>query len=370
MKRGFRVIDCDMHTIEPPDIWDRYLDAPFRHHAATFNQKRRRTAGDGPLRSQPEPHPHFATAAARGYDSASHLAAMDLEGIDISILFGTRGRHVQMQDDLDPALGAALAKAHNDWTYDFCATDPSRLKFAAQLSLHDPKLAAAETRRAVRQLGAVAVSVNPNPVNGQHIHDPCFEPLWEAIEELGIPVAFHPTGVWGLKDDIAQRFVGRPGGITIGNAARNPIESMLAFASLAGGGVLERHPRMCCMFLEATCGWLAWWLWRLDDTWERFGPAPGTTFGVSALPGEYFRRQCYIGADPTEKFLESTLEALGDDNIVIMSDYPHCDSSFPHTVDAILDRNSLSEATKAKLLWDNAAKVFARHLPASLLCPA
>jgi len=362
MKDGFRAIDCDMHTIEPVDIWDRYLDEPFRHHAPRFSGRRRASVDDGPTRPQPEPHPHFKFAAARDFDAESHVMAMDLEGIDVSILFGTRGRHVQMRDDLEPELGAALAKAHNDWTHAFCSIDPKRLKFAAQLSLHDPKRAALETRRAVQTLGAVAVSINPSPVNGQHIHDACYEPLWEAVDELDVAVAFHPTGVWGLKEDIAQRFVGHAAGITIGNAARNPIESMLAFASLAGGGVFDRHPAMRCMFLEATCGWVPWWLWRLDDTWERFGPAPGTQFGISALPSEYFRKHCYIGADPTEKHLEATLEALGDENVVIMSDYPHCDSSFPHTVDAILDRERLSDASKTKLLWENAAKIFAHRL--------
>ena len=46
------------------------------------------------------------------------------------------------------------------------------------------------------------------------------------------------------------------------------MELMLAFASFAAGGVLERHPRLRCAFLEGTCGWLPWWLWRLDEAWE------------------------------------------------------------------------------------------------------
>ena len=119
---------------------------------------------------------------------------MDIEGIDVAVIYGTRGRQVLMHDDHDPPVAAALARAHNNWTRDFCARDPRRLKFAAQLAFHDVPRAVAEARRAVRELGAVAVIGNPNPINGRHIHDPVFEPLWDAVEELGVPVGFHPTG--------------------------------------------------------------------------------------------------------------------------------------------------------------------------------
>src|SRR3989475_3951801 len=150
-------------------------------------------------------HPHYEIAHARGYDPESHVAAMEIEGIDVAIIYGTRGRQVLMHDDLEPEVAAALARAHNNWTRDFCAWNPDRLKFAAQVAFHDVPLAVTEATRAVRELGAVAVIGNPNPVRGRHIHDPEFEPLWDAIEELGVPVGFHPTGQSSLRDDIARR---------------------------------------------------------------------------------------------------------------------------------------------------------------------
>ena len=76
------------------------------------------------------------------------------------------------------------------------------------------------------------------------------------------------------------------------------VELMLAFASLAAGGVLERHPGLRCAFLEGTCGWLPWWLWRLDEAWEKFGP--GSEVKVLARPSEYFFRQCFVATDADE----------------------------------------------------------------------
>jgi predicted TIM-barrel fold metal-dependent hydrolase len=379
-KNGFRVMDSDLHTMEPDGLWEGYLDEPFKKFAPTFTRgadnasnqpvilvgdltigemsRRSHTAAVGKdlQRRAFARHPHYEMAHARGYDAASHVTAMDIEGIDVAVIYGTRGRQVLMHDDLAPEVAAALARAHNNWTRDFCAHDPSRLKFAAQIAFHDVKLAIQEARRAVRELGAVAVIGTPNPVNGRHVHDPEMDPLWSAIEELGVPVGFHPTGQSSLREDIARRYWDHPNGRVIGTAGRNPVELMYTFASMAAGGVLERHPGLRCAFLEGTCGWLPWWLWRLDEAWEKFGP--GSEVQISQLPSQYFFRQCYIATDADEKVLRQVVETIGDDNIVVSTDYPHSDGLFPHAIEEFVHLEGVSDKTKAKILWDNCARLY------------
>jgi uncharacterized protein len=366
--------------MEPDGLWERYLDEPFRKFAPRFLRRAENAPNQpiiqigelaiGEMSRRPHTalvgrdlqrrafarHPHYDVAHARGYDAQSHLMAMDIEGIDTAVIYGTRGRQVQMHDDLDPEVAAALARAHNNWTRDFCGIAPDRLKFAAQLSFHDAARAAQEARRAVRELGAVAVIGNPNPIRDRHVHDPEFEPLWDTLEDLGVPVGFHPTGQASLRDDIARRYLDHPNGRVIGVAGRNPMELMLAFASLAAGGVLERHPRLRCAFLEGTCGWLPWWLWRLDEAWEKFGP--GSDVPISALPSEYFFRQCYVATDADEKVLRQVVETVGDDNIVVSTDYPHSDGLFPHAIEEFVALEGVSDKTKAKILWDNCARLY------------
>ena len=379
-KQGYRVMDSDLHTMEPDDLWVRHLDEPFRASAPTFRRRpdgppNQPTIRVGELtiaemtlrpasvaaaadlhRRSAARHPHAEAARLREYDPQSHLEAMDIEGIDVGVLYGTRGRQVLMHDDMDPALAAALARAHNDWTRNYCQIDPRRLKFAAQISFHDVDAAVREARRAVRELGAIAVVGNPNPVNGRHVHDPYFEPLWAAIEELGVPVGFHPTGQSSLRDDIARRYLDHPNARVIASAGRNPVELMMCFASMAAGGVLDRHPGLRCAFLEGTCGWLPWWLWRLDEAWEKFGP--GSELQISALPSEFFRRQCYVATDADEKVLPQVIETLGDDLIVVSTDYPHSDGLFPHAIDEFVGLPGVSEKSKAKILWDNCARLY------------
>jgi uncharacterized protein len=380
MKHGFRVLDSDLHTMEPDGLWEKYLNEPFKKFAPRFvrpaegavNQpvikigdleiaemsKRPRTAVVGKSLQERAwaRSPHYAVAHARGYDAVTHLQAMDIEGIDVAVIYGTRGRQVLMHDDLDPPVAAALARAHNTWTRDFCAADPARLKFAAQLAFHDVPSAVREARRAVRELGAVAVIGNPNPINGRHVHDRELEPLWDAIEELGVPVGFHPTGQSSLRDDIARRYLDTPNGRVIGVAGRNPIELMMAFGSMAAGGVLERHPELRCAFLEGTCGWLPWYLWRLDEAWEKFGP--GSEIQISQLPSQYFFRQCYIATDADERPLRQVVEAIGDDNIVVSTDYPHSDGLFPLAIEEFTRLEGVSGKTKTKILWDNCARLY------------
>ena len=126
-------------------------------------------------------HPHFQVARGRGFDPDSTLTAMDIEGVDVAVMYGTRGRQILMHDDLAPDYAAALARAYNNWARDYCQSQPQRLKFAAQIAMHSIPAAIEEARRCVSELGAVAIIGTPNPVNGQHLHDEACEPLWSAL---------------------------------------------------------------------------------------------------------------------------------------------------------------------------------------------
>jgi uncharacterized protein len=261
-REGYLILDSDLHMMEPDDLWVRYLDEPYRSSnpprffggqlqklaessedkgnadviegmevqglaipahvklpgaaASRFELRRRSRAR----------HPHFNVARARAFDPASTLTAMDIEGIDVAVMYGTRGRQILCHDDLAPDYAAALARAYNNWAADYCKSDPRRLKFAAQIAMHDVPMAVAEARRCVIQLGAVAVIGTPNPVNGQHLHDEACEPLWDELERLDVPIGFHPTGTTALRDDAGRRYVGHANFHPIAHAIRNPVELM------------------------------------------------------------------------------------------------------------------------------------------------
>jgi predicted TIM-barrel fold metal-dependent hydrolase len=393
---GYLILDSDLHMMEPGDLWARYLDAPYKQNPPSFfggqreqlkeskddkantdsimgmtvqglaipahNMEQGATVSSRELRRRSRArHPHFNIARANAYDAPSTLTAMDIEGIDVAVMYGTRGRQILCHDDLKPDYAAALARAYNNWAADYCKTDPTRLKFAAQVAMHDVGLAVAEAKRSVTELGAVAIVGTPNPVNGQHLHDDAVEPLWHALEALNVPIGFHPTGNTALKDDAGRRYVGHANFHPIAHAIRNPVELMGAIASLTTGGVLERHPKLRAAFLEGTAGWLPWWLWRLDDQWDKFGP--GCERQLSMPPSEYFKRQCYIALDVDEEPAVHAVNDMGAEYFVVSSDYPHSDGAFPEAMEQFLGL-PLDNGQRRKILWDNCARLYGIPTPA------
>ncbi|MBM3340878.1 MAG: amidohydrolase [Betaproteobacteria bacterium] len=398
-REGFYILDSDLHMMEPGDLWDRYLEGSARANPPrmfgeqqkkvvnekgdkggtdsirgmevqglaipAFAKQQEAAASSRELRRRSRArHPHFAVARAQGFDAPSTLTAMDIEGIDVAVMYGTRGRQILCHDDLSPDYAAALARAYNNWAYDYCKTDPQRLKFAAQIAMHNIPAAVEEARRCVKELGAVAVIGTPNPVNGQHLHDMACEPLWTELESLDVPIGFHPTGNSSLKDDAARRYVGHAQFFPIAHAIRNPVELMGAIASMTTGGIMERHPKLRAAFLEGTAGWVYWWLWRLDDQWEKYGQ--GCEHKLSMLPSEYFKRQCYIALDADEEPAVDVVKKMGAEYFVVSTDYPHSDGAFPDAMKQFLGLE-LNNDQRRKILWDNCAKLYGIPKPAAPL---
>ena len=371
-KNGFKIMDSDLHVIEPPDLWQRYIDPRFLDRApkGRLSHPRDMTLEvEGKLIPIPEQGPTKSLEARlemdalqeevyrfpieSGFDSISQLKAMDNEGEDVAVLFPSRGLMPLGIEGLDPELAAAIATAYNNWLYDFCQADPKRMYGAAMLAPQDVELAVKEARRSVEELGFVGVWIRPNPINGRNWHDPHYDPLWAEIQRLGVPLEFHEGGRVHLPQ-VGSQFESN----TLYHVCAQPMQGMLAMVSIIGGGVLERFPQLTVAFLEGNCSWVPWLLWRLAEHME-----PGSYGGWVEHPGltleamEYFKRQCYISVECDETFAKQAIEVLGDDNIVFSTDYPHRDSKYPHAVENFLEL-PLTEETKRKLLWDNCARLY------------
>ena len=378
-----------MHVFEPADLYQKYLDEHYRHRAPTNALWGLSESGghvhqsqviDGyvfpmaskygsifPLQaSMPSLLDDYAIAtnhlqkygnaikyyADSGFDNVSQIHAMDVEGIDYAVLF--RSMEMSNVDAFEPEFAMSVCRAWNDWITDFRQLNPKRMLGAALITLHDAELSRKELKRCVEELDMVAVQMLPNPVNGNHIHDPIFDSIWAEAERLRVPIGFHPAPDIYTEDLFINRFMARPSS-TMALALNNPVELMSAISSVIVGGVLARFPKLKMAFLEGNCSWLPWLLWRLDEQWEMFKHREPVILEV--LPSEYFKRQCYIGIEAEEAMLEFVVDELGDDNIVFSTDYPHDDSSFPYSIETFLDLN-LSDTSKRKILWDNCATLY------------
>lgn len=369
-QNGFRIIDSDMHVFEPHDLYLRYMNPkwedripraePRKKHGPVKFALANGASAKGSSTQESESSPALDAVADRyqealrcDYDAASQLRAMDVEGLDIAVLFRTSPIHTN--DDFAPDYATDLCRAWNSWISDFCKENPKRLKPSALITLHDVDLAVDEARRAVNDLGAVGLALVSEPVNGRHIHDHYFDPLWRETERLGVPICFHPAANPN-HEQVARRFWGHPNDGILVNAYRNPIELMLAVGSFCAGGVLERFPNLRVAFLEGNCGWLPWVLYRLDERWElRHNLA---TEPLSRKPSDYFLRQCFISVDVEEDLVVDVVRRIGDENIVISTDYPHADSRWPKAIETFLQIDGLSNVSRRKMFLDNCARLY------------
>jgi predicted TIM-barrel fold metal-dependent hydrolase len=80
---------------------------------------------------------------------------------------------------------------------------------------------------------------------------------------------------------------------------------------------------------------------------------------LSLMPSEYIKRNCYftIEADEVPGALRMALDEVGEDHLLMATDYPHFDSEYPHTVDSIRANSVLNGVQKEKILGENARQL-------------
>jgi len=385
VRDGFRVLDCDLHVIESDVVWTEYLAPELRDRGPVP-----RSQGDSAwLRMQGRALPAYADTPERaraiairytrpgftdrlaereeddvhdlahGTRAPTMLRAMDREGIDVAVCFRTFAAHALAFDDLDGEVAAGVCRAFNRWLADVCADDPTRLKVAAQVPLHDVDAAVREAVYAVEQLGAVTIVLPSHPVRERAAYHPDYEPVWAAAQALGVPVSFHGIQASYTAGALSSRYHDNH---VLGHVTGHPVELMLTLGAVLTGGVAARHPSLRFAFLEGNCGWLPWWLHALDERWKEYGDRE--RFSQDALPSELFAAACFVSTDVDEPELPHVIDALGDENIVVSTDWPHDDSAFPHALDEFLSV-PLSDAVRRKILWDNCARLYRLSSPSS-----
>lgn len=369
-----RVIDADGHVVEPRNMFVEYIEPKFRERAPRIVKDElgfERVCIDGEVlgggRRTPvtlgaglipggfadptkrETHP-YDQAHPGGFDPHARMKDMDMDGIDVAVLYPTVG--LFLGGVKDPQLAAACSRAYNNWLADYCKPYPDRLVGIAAVPLQDVDEAVKEMRRAVSQLNMKGVFIRPNPYNNRQLNDPAYDPFWAAAQELNCPIGVHEGTTLNMPTVASDRY---RDGYRL-HMISHAFEEELACMDVVAGGVLEKFPKLKVAFLESGGGWICHWLDRLDSHYEKLGfLAPW----LKMKPSEYFKRQCCISFDPDEHTLKTTVEILGPDNIVWASDYPHFDCTFPGVVKELEEGLAgLPEEAKRKVMGENAARLY------------
>jgi predicted TIM-barrel fold metal-dependent hydrolase len=281
---------------------------------------------------------------------------MDRHGIQISVLYPSAGLHFASIPESDVAI--ALCRAYNDWLADFCSVDPSRLLGVALLPQIDVGASVAEARRAIAELGFKGVMMRPNPVAGRTLDSAAFDPLWSVLEGLDVPVGLHEATTM----NVLQAGTDRYDNYMFLHVISHPHEHQMACLSLICGGVLERHPGLRVAFLEAGCGWVPYWLERMDQHIRYWG---GASARLQLPPSEYFKRQCFVSPVADEQTLPDVANRVGAASLIYTSDYPYPYTTTPRIADALLQRNDLEPRILEALVRDNPARLYGLAAPSA-----
>lgn len=328
MRNGFFVIDADGHVCDDEEALRRHIDPRFRSRPLLTRDAYDRSVG--------------GKYGKRHKDPAIQVEDMDLEGIDIQVLYGTATLGMRRLKERD--LSVALHRAYNDWLAGFCSHNPKRLKGVAALPMIEPDRAARELERCVTELGFIGGMAHTMIFN-HHVGEPCYDELYACTQQYNVPIAFHAGG------SEIERFDTFLATHTIGHSH----EQMCATIFIVYCGILEKFPRLNVAFLEGMVGWIPFLAERMDEEYER---RPHDAPLLTKKPSEYFKNgRMFYGAEPDEWMIPTVIRFLETDcTLMYASDYPHWDSDFPHTTRTLAERTDLTDENKRNILSANAAR--------------
>ncbi len=389
-----RIISVDDHVVEPPDLWTSRLPAKYQDRcprverdSAVFNFEGGEFTYQKGVPGGAEcdwwlyddlvyPFPKLSAASGfetldvepvtfdqirpGGWKQADRLADMTANHVDVSLCFPNVlprfcGQTFLEREDKELAL--LCVQAYNNWMIDeWCANDGrGRLIPLTLIPLWDPAAAALEVHRCANKGSfAVAFSENPYHLGLPSIHDKdrFWDPFLTACQETDTVVCMHIGSSSKMPATSPDAPFSVSSTITFANAMGSMCDYILS-------GVFVRFPRLRVSYAEGQVGWMPYIIERMDKIWAERGDA---SFGIDLPepPSTYIPGHVWGCIFDDEIGLKNR-DVIGMDQICFEVDFPHADSTFPHTLEVatrICDAAGLADEEVYKLMRGNAIECF------------
>ncbi|TDD38365.1 amidohydrolase [Actinomadura sp. KC06] len=389
------LISVDDHVIEPGHVWTDRVPAKYRdvaprlvqdeEHGEVWVYEDRKVPSSGLAASAGRKKEEFTPNAipysemrAGCYDSVARLEDMDRAGILASLCFPSVPRFCGQLfwEAEDKELAMLCVQAYNDFMIDeWCGSAPGRYIPLVIIPLWDPKAAAKEIERtAAKGARGVAFSENPAPLGLPTIHDPkrYWDPVFAAAQETELIVCMH-VGSSSTMPKIS------PNSPFMANMTWGANRTSGALLEWLFSGVFQRFTSLKIALSEGNIGWIPYFLERAEQVldhqraWiqrgEAFGGSLEGKHAVGSLDLDNFDlRQTYhdhvFGCFIDDIHGIRNLDVIGEDNVMIETDYPHSDSTWPDCIKLAQERLAdIDPQVAYKVLRGNAERVF-RFTPA------
>jgi len=378
------VVDADSHWSEPPDLFTKRAPAGFEDrvpHVEDVDDEptwvfdghplgRFSAAGvigrDGVKETAHKalfewPHDMIHVGA---YDPKVRLEVLDECGIDAQVIFpstiGLGGQDLGVVDD--EALCRLAVEIYNDGMAEIQAESNNRLLPLPLMPAWNVDSCVVEAKR-VAALGARGINMTSDPqdLGAPDLANRAWDPFWEVCAELQLPVHFHiGASVTGMTFYGKYPWESHPantklaiGGtlLFIGNAR--------VVTNLILSGMFDRHPDLKMVSVESGVGWIPFILETLD--YEMAENAPEELAQLKKPPSEYFRSNLYatFWFEKNRNKLPALVEAVGEDNILFETDFPHPTCMYPNPLQTVAEKMAtLSPEAQRKIMGENARKLY------------
>jgi predicted TIM-barrel fold metal-dependent hydrolase len=385
------IVSVDDHVVEPPHVWRQWLPARLRDRGPRVERRglaglkmvgpaiyehefddaappcdiwfyedlvvplKRHIAAVGFDRDDMTLSPITYDEMRDGcYDPKARVDDMLMNHVDVSLCFPTFPRFCGQTflEAEDKELALACVRAYNDWMVEeWCGGSDGHLVPLTLVPLWDVDACVDEVRRnAARGVRAVCFSEIPPHLGLPSVHSGAWDPFLAACADTGTVVCMHIGSSSKMPATSADAPPAVQATLSFGNA-------MSSMSDFLFSGVLVRFPELRLAYSEGQIGWIPYLLERADDVWQEHRAWGGVRDRVPEPPSTYYYRQIF-GCFFRDRHGLSSLGEVGVDNITFETDYPHTDSTWPHTKEVAEKMFAgLDDDTIAKICRGNAIRM-------------
>ena len=375
-----KVVDADTHYTEPPDLWTSRAPAAYKDrvpymktvdgHSLWFvegdtpwGMVGTTVIGTGGVKHRGK----LTLATFEEMDEAAYLvkprlAVMDRMGIYAQIVYPNAGgfgatRFLNIEDK---EMRIACAQIYNDAVAEWQHDSGGRLFPQGFLPFWDLDATLKEARRIKEELHLTGVTLTDRPeVFDQPDYGQSYwDPLWETISELELPIDFHIGA--GVKTFVLDDY----GWGSFGPQRKLASVATLMYMSNAQmitcfmmSGLFDRYPKLKLVSVESGCGWIPFVMEAAEYQWDEM--APDECKDLQKRPTEYFRDHIYATFWFEDYGVKHFIEAIGADNLLFETDFPHPTCLYPESQDhlaQVLAR--LEPSVRRRVIQDNAVKLY------------
>ena len=246
----------------------------------------------------------YRLAHDKYHDAETRIRDMDSMGIDVQLVALTPFQYFYW---VDADLALRVTSAQNQRIAELVDSHPTRFVGVGTLPLGHPEQAVDEAARVV-DLGFPAVQIGAD-VTGTDLDDPRFDPVWAAIEELGLVVILHPAGYTEARRLTDYYLV---------NVIGMPLATTVAVSRMILGGVFQRFPLLKVLLVHGG-GYLAFYAARTDHA---FRHRPELRAHIDRLPSEYLANLYFDTTVFDPEMVRHLVARYGVERVLLGTDYP------------------------------------------------